>query len=150
MFTHREWEECIAYENEIFERELHKFSEELGIENTGVISLSDAHGAGLKTFGRLGLMRRMNEICAQNYPEIIQKIVLFNTPWIFPKAFQIVKNLLDPITLSKFEIYSTTPYDSFVKLFQHNHLPVEYGGKSHLHLPTPVDKKDIEQEKAEQ
>lgn len=134
---------------------LREMSEELGKEITGIISMSDIGGASLKAIYHLGFLKNMNNYSADNYPEVMQRLVLFNAPWIFPKIYTAAKAVLDPITLAKFEVHSKTPKSYFQEtleveklpkvgvqrtsqiLRKLNELPQELGGTSDTVLPYP-------------
>mmetsp|Transcript_12646 Transcript_12646/g.14501 ORF Transcript_12646/g.14501 Transcript_12646/m.14501 type:complete len:271 (+) Transcript_12646:163-975(+) len=134
------WKQCAAHQLERAEDELREIA---GPDNefTGYISIADVKGLGLGALTRTGIVTALSNTAADNYPELVGKVYLINTPWIFPKIFALIKPLIDKDTLSKFEIYSSTPKDRFRELFDTKLLPQEYGGDSEFVVPYPIDSK---------
>ena len=113
----------IGYENEVIEQMLREMSKELGKDIMGIISMSDIGGASLRAITHLGFLKNMNNYSADNYPEVMERLVLFNAPWIFPKLYNAAKVVLDPVTLAKFEVHSKTPKEHFQEMLEIEKLP---------------------------
>jgi len=63
------------------------------------------------------------------YPETMGKFYVVNAPWAFSAVWSIIKNWLDPVTVDKISILSSTAYQKEVlKQISSENLPVELGG----------------------
>lgn len=68
------------------------------------------------------------EIFEAHYPETLEKIVIFNAPWIFSKVWSIIKNWLDPNVAAKVVFCKTAAEaSSFV---DPKYIPKAMGGNS--------------------
>lgn len=109
----------------MLEHALVNFAEEINEDVKGVVSFIDAGGIGVDSFkpSHISVLKQMTDENAQNFPEFVGKIIVFNLPWIFPKAWKVAKMVLDPITVAKIEIYSTIPKEKLRLLFDTELLP---------------------------
>uniref|UniRef100_A0A7S3PJY2 CRAL-TRIO domain-containing protein n=1 Tax=Aplanochytrium stocchinoi TaxID=215587 RepID=A0A7S3PJY2_9STRA len=138
--TREMWGHCVGHEMEMAEEEL-RSTVEPGQEFRGYVSVADCKGIGLGALTRLSLISFISDTAGYNYPEVVGKIVLVNTPWIFPKLFAAFKPFIDKDTLSKFQIHSDIPLEFFRNEFDLDKLPVEYGGNNEMTVPYPLDSK---------
>ena len=44
------------------------------------------------------------------FPEMVQKVIIFNAPKIFNVLYGMIKHAFDPVTRSKFEFFGTSGY----------------------------------------
>ena len=119
----------VGYENQLLEEEVLSFSEDIGEEVPGVLSISDVSGAGMGAANpsRMNLLRNMSSWSANNFPELNRKIVLVNTPKVFPMLMKLAKSGLDPVTAAKIDVYSRVPKDLFCSTFDKCLLPKVWG-----------------------
>uniref|UniRef100_A0A7S4NFW5 CRAL-TRIO domain-containing protein n=1 Tax=Odontella aurita TaxID=265563 RepID=A0A7S4NFW5_9STRA len=71
----------------------------------------------------------------EHYPEMADKIVLFNVPRVASLFYRAVRAFLDPVTAEKIELHPGIPLSKFEKIMPIEAIPVEYGGKNTLHFP---------------
>lgn len=79
----------------------------------------------------LTFMKMIGQIDASQYPEILGRMFIINTPMAFPIVWRLVKVWLDPVVASKIQICGG-PNDWKPKLLDfigEDHLPENYGGK---------------------
>jgi hypothetical protein len=70
------------------------------------------------------------------YPEIADRIILFNVPKVATFFYRVVRAFLDPVTAAKISLYSTADYEEvFSKVMPLEAIPVEYGGTSKVDYP---------------
>jgi hypothetical protein len=93
--------------------------------------LRDLAGFGVAHVGSDGqtVMKWILEIAADNYPELLFKSHMINTPWIFNSIWWLVKNILDPNTIKKISITGTDYMKVLLKDIPVNAIPVDIGGK---------------------
>jgi hypothetical protein len=93
--------------------------------------------SGQKTLDQLKLYINTDNTC---YPETLSKMLLINAPYVLSAVWGIVKGWLDPRTVNKIEIISSTEASlrrlrDFIPIDQ---LPAEYGGNAPpLYVPKP-------------
>ncbi|CCH59380.1 hypothetical protein TBLA_0B05520 [Henningerozyma blattae CBS 6284] len=72
-------------------------------------------------------------IIGQNYyPERMGKFYLINAPFGFSTAFKLFKPFLDPVTVSKIFILSSSYKKELLKQIPEENLPKKFGGKSEV------------------
>lgn len=87
----------------------------------------DLSGFTLKNADYSGI-KFLCEIFEAHYPETLEKIVIFNAPWIFSKVWSIIKNWLDPNVAAKVVFCKTaTEASKFIDL---KYIPKAMGGNS--------------------
>jgi hypothetical protein len=93
--------------------------------------IRDMNGFGMSHVGGDGqtVMKWILEIAADNYPELLFKSHMINTPWIFNSIWWLVKNILDPNTIKKISITGTDYMKVLLKDIPINSIPVDIGGK---------------------
>mmetsp|Transcript_2639 Transcript_2639/g.3344 ORF Transcript_2639/g.3344 Transcript_2639/m.3344 type:complete len:131 (-) Transcript_2639:205-597(-) len=123
------------------EFDLHELSEECGEEVTGYISIADMKGLGLGMMNptRVGILKMLAGIAAENYPETVDKIIIVNAPWVFSRLYEFAKGFLDADTVSKFTISNKPLTELFPDVFDLDLLPKEYGGNNDIVVPHPLD-----------
>ena len=93
--------------------------------------IRDLSGFGVAHVGGDGqtVMKWILEIAADNYPELLFKSHMVNTPWIFNSIWWLVKNILDPTTIKKISITGTDYMKVLLKDIPITSIPVAIGGK---------------------
>lgn len=81
------------------------------------------------------VMRRIVQTVERHYPEVVERIVLFNVPSVMSASFNTVKGFLDPATASKIEMFSDVPLDRFREVMDEDVIPTEYGGRNTAEYP---------------
>lgn len=129
MLTTEQWVRCLAYEGFYTQHELRKLSERLGREISTYIVAGDASGLSImSTMTKNSFISFFSSVAGDHFPESLGATYLFNAPWFFPKAFEIVKPFLDKDTVSKFRVYKGCPREEFLSLVDASQLPKEFGG----------------------
>ena len=93
---------------------------------------------GLSYFGDsrgMTLFKDALEIDQNAYPEHLGNLFLINAPLMFRGMWAIIKNWVDPKTVSKFVVLGTDYTETLLKYIDASELPEEYGGKCKLKLP---------------
>jgi len=136
-----EWYQCVGHNLMNMEFDLHELSEECGEEVTGYISIADMKGLGLGMMNptRVGILKMLAGIAAENYPETVDKIIIVNAPWVFSRLYEFAKGFLDADTVSKFTISNKPLTELFPDVFDLDLLPKEYGGNNDIVVPHPLD-----------
>lgn len=75
-----------------------------------------------------------------HYPESLGCIIVHNAPWIFSTVWNVIKNWLDPVVLSK--IHFTKGYDDLRHIIDPEHIPTYLGGKDEVDNAYPEPSKE--------
>ena len=86
----------------------------------------------------------VSDIAAEHFPETLGPTYITRTPWIFPKVFGIVKNILDKDTVSKFRVHSDIPTQALLDLVPKEQLLKEFGGENEDVMKYPVGRSTME------
>lgn len=78
----------------------------------------------------LSYVREASNIGQNYYPERMGKFYLINAPFGFSTAFKLFKPFLDPVTVSKIFILSSSYQKELLKQIPAENLPEKFGGKS--------------------
>lgn len=135
------------------EREILKAAQENGqtlTEPYGIIkqgcSIRDMYGLSLEHIGTQGqdIIRTIIAIAQDNYPELLNKVYIVNTPWIFNAFWWALKVILPARTQAKVFIQSTGYQTDLHKEIHPNNLPDFLGGayEGDPHLPFEFDTSD--------
>ncbi|CCF55632.1 hypothetical protein KAFR_0A01940 [Kazachstania africana CBS 2517] len=89
------------------------------------ISISSAYSV-------LSYVREASYISQNYYPERMGKFYLINAPFGFSTAFRLFKPFLDPVTVSKIFILSSSYQKELLKQIPAENLPTKFGGKSEV------------------
>eukprot|EP00568_Trieres_chinensis_P004004 CAMPEP_0183290952 /NCGR_PEP_ID=MMETSP0160_2-20130417/522_1 /TAXON_ID=2839 ORGANISM="Odontella Sinensis, Strain Grunow 1884" /NCGR_SAMPLE_ID=MMETSP0160_2 /ASSEMBLY_ACC=CAM_ASM_000250 /LENGTH=397 /DNA_ID=CAMNT_0025451673 /DNA_START=35 /DNA_END=1228 /DNA_ORIENTATION=+ len=84
------------------------------------------------------LLKALAKAVEEHYPEIADRIILFNVPRVATVLYNAVRKFLDPVTAEKIELHSGVPKKMFFKLMGEEMLPVEYGGQNAVDYPKAV------------
>ena len=55
----------------------------------------------------LSVIKQIAQIDSEQYPETLGALYIINTPLVFPYVWSVVKTFLDPVTVSKIQIFSS-------------------------------------------
>ncbi|EGW31944.1 phosphatidylinositol/phosphatidylcholine transfer protein Sec14p [Spathaspora passalidarum NRRL Y-27907] len=89
------------------------------------ISVSSAYSV-------IGYVREASKIGQDYYPERMGKFYLINAPFGFATAFKLFKPFLDPVTVSKIFILSSSYQKELLKQIPPQNLPTKFGGLSQV------------------
>ncbi|CAR29231.1 hypothetical protein ZYGR_0Z01530 [Zygosaccharomyces rouxii] len=78
----------------------------------------------------LSYVKEASNIGQNYYPERMGKFYLINAPFGFSTAFKLFKPFLDPVTVSKIFILSSSYQKDLLKQIPAENLPEKFGGKS--------------------
>ena len=142
-FSEEEWIRFYIWDLERHFTEMRKASEECGRSITRFTYVADAKGITSGIMNRavwrvIPLLKALVKAVEEHYPEIADKIVLFNVPRIASVFYRAVRTFLDPVTAEKIEIHSGVPMDVLEKIMPKSIIPREYGGTNDVHHPQPV------------
>jgi hypothetical protein len=93
---------------------------------------------GLSYFGDsrgMTLFKDALEIDQNAYPEYLGNLFLINAPLMFRGMWAIIKNWIDPKTVSKFVVLGADYQETLLKYIDASELPEVYGGTCTLKLP---------------
>ena len=142
-FSEEEWIRFYIWDLERHFTEMRKAAEECGKAITRFTYVADAEGISSGIMNRavwrvIPLLKALVKAVEEHYPEIADKIVLFNVPRIASVFYRAVRTFLDPVTAEKIEIHSGVPMDVLEMIMPKSVIPREYGGTNDIHYPQPV------------
>ena len=142
-FTQEEWIRFYIWDLERHFTEMRNASEECGKAITRFTYVADATGIYAGIMNRavwrvIPLLKALVKAVEDHYPEIADKIVLFNVPRVASVFYRAVRTFLDPVTAEKIEIHSGVPMDVLEKIMPKSVIPREYGGSNDVNFPHPV------------
>eukprot|EP00472_Partenskyella_glossopodia_P006126 CAMPEP_0197517454 /NCGR_PEP_ID=MMETSP1318-20131121/2460_1 /TAXON_ID=552666 /ORGANISM="Partenskyella glossopodia, Strain RCC365" /LENGTH=372 /DNA_ID=CAMNT_0043067025 /DNA_START=402 /DNA_END=1520 /DNA_ORIENTATION=+ len=108
-------------------------SRQLGHRMYKHVVILDMKGFGMRHMGPkvLGNIRKLMNLDNAIYPEVLKRLFIVNAPWLFQKAWSLVKGMLHPITRERIKIYGTKPKKFLPKLAEFidiDQLPTWLGG----------------------
>lgn len=104
-------------------------------EGYGVIcqctSIRCLKGMGMEFLGSdsKAIIKSSIAICQENFPEILHKSHMVQTPWIFNTMWYFCKGLLDSRTLAKVNVHGYTFLDELCKEIPITSIPKHFGGQ---------------------
>ncbi|KAJ3127643.1 cytosolic factor, phosphatidylinositol/phosphatidylcholine transfer protein [Nowakowskiella sp. JEL0407] len=100
-------------------------------------TIIDMKGVTLSNFSRVFSFVQSVSTVAQNYyPEMLGRMYIINAPMLFTAVWQLVKPLLDEVTVNKISILGSAYTKSLLETIDEENLPKFLGGKS-------TDDKDV-------
>eukprot|EP00434_Breviolum_minutum_P012889 symbB.v1.2.011359.t1/scaffold741.1/size166877/3 len=78
----------------------------------------------------IALSKALGRIEADNYPEVLKRVIVCRAPWFFPAFFQMIRPFMDPGTVAKI-LVPKAGRDTRETLLRHVHanaVPEELGG----------------------
>lgn len=97
--------------------------------NTCVIR--DLGAVGFEHIGSKGqeIIKAVISVASDNYPELMRKCYMINTPWLFNTLWYFIKGLLAPRTIAKVAVMGTSYKDEIIKEIDIKSLPKMVGGE---------------------
>ena len=89
----------------------------------------------------LKIVQGIAKIDQVQYPETLGRFFIINTPYVFPIVWSGVKLFLDPIVVSKIEIFGCDESvwkKRLIEFIGEDNLPLNYGGKCSILNPNKV------------
>lgn len=142
-FSEEEWIRFYIWDLERHFAEMRRASEDCGRAITRFTYVADADGIVSGIMNRavwrvIPLLKALVKAVEEHYPEIADKIVLFNVPRIASVFYRAVRTFLDPITAEKIELHSGIPTAEFERIMPKSVVPIEYGGTNDVEFPPAV------------
>lgn len=113
-----------------------KSSDELEkMEPYGVILyncvIRDLNGVGFEHLGSQGMeiIRAITSVASDNYPELMRKCYMINSPWIFNSVWYIIRAFLAPKTAAKVSVMGSGYMAEITKEIEERNVPVCIGGQ---------------------
>nr|KAJ3419356.1 cytosolic factor, phosphatidylinositol/phosphatidylcholine transfer protein [Polyrhizophydium stewartii] len=92
-------------------------------------TILDLKGVALSTFSSVySLVREVSGIAQNYYPEMLGKMFIINAPMLFTAVWNMVKPLLDEVTVKKINILGTSYKDALLETIDDENLPDYMGG----------------------
>ena len=93
--------------------------------------IRDLNGVGFEHFGSQGMeiIRAITSVASDNYPELMRKCYMINSPWIFNSVWFIIKAFLAPKTAAKVSVMGGGYMAEISKEIDEKNIPVCIGGK---------------------
>eukprot|EP00455_Lapot_gusevi_P014478 TRINITY_DN1722_c0_g1_i13.p1 TRINITY_DN1722_c0_g1~~TRINITY_DN1722_c0_g1_i13.p1 ORF type:complete len:280 (-),score=76.31 TRINITY_DN1722_c0_g1_i13:140-979(-) len=87
--------------------------------------LMDLHGLGMKHLKSscINMLKAIIKVSQDNYPEMLNKLIVVNVPWFFNVAWKIVKPWLNERTLAKIIILGTNYQEELHRYIDPANLP---------------------------
>jgi len=100
--------------------------ERLDKEESGkrITIIFDSEGAGLANFD-LELVKFLIHVLISFYPNFVNKILVFEMPWILNTAWKVIKSLLPPPAVARIKFVNKSNIQTLISVPQ---LPVSWGG----------------------
>lgn len=92
-------------------------------------SIMDLKGVGIsKASSVYGYLQAVSAISQNYYPERLGKMYVINAPWGFSGVWSFVKRFLDPVTVAKIHILSSSYQKELLAQVPAENLPKQFGG----------------------
>ena len=125
-----------------------------GVEETApygnmctTLVIRDLGAVGFRHLGSTGqeIIRTVVAISSDNYPELMRKCYMINTPWVFTSIWYLIKGWIAPKTVAKVSLLGGSFMSEMLEDIAEENIPVMVGGKCTKNLPTvyfqyPFDK----------
>lgn len=101
----------------------------------GLCVIRDLEGIGFEHAGSQGqsILRSVISLASDNYPEMLSKCYVINSPWIFNTLWWFIQGLLAPKTVAKVSVSGTDFKDVLLKGMPAENIP------NLIHGPYPVE-----------
>jgi len=101
--------------------------ERLDKEETGkrITIIFDSEAAGLSNFD-LEQVKFLIHVLISYYPNFVEKILVFEMPWILNTAWKVIKSLLPPPAVARIKFVNKT---NIKELISSDQLPINWGGE---------------------
>lgn len=77
----------------------------------------------------LNVLKSRTRLEEENYPEVVKRVLLINTPSMFASVWGIVKLFMDAGTVNKLQILSSDYLPTLLKFIDEDNIPAYLGGK---------------------
>lgn len=92
-------------------------------------TIMDLKGVGVTSISQVyGFLKKVTAISQNYYPERLGKLYIINAPWGFSGAFSMVKGFLDPVTVEKIHVLSSSYKKDLLAQIPEENLPKAFGG----------------------
>ena len=94
------------------------------------VNIRDIAGLGMEHCGPKGqeISKKSTVLARDNYPEMLRKVIIVNSPWVFNGLWWILKALLPQRTIDKVSINGSNFVDELTKYVDLSSLPESLGG----------------------
>mmetsp|Transcript_84141 Transcript_84141/g.242944 ORF Transcript_84141/g.242944 Transcript_84141/m.242944 type:complete len:443 (+) Transcript_84141:93-1421(+) len=138
-----EWIRLYAWDMDNVIAELRRSSLRAGRPITKCVYVGDMRGISIWQAKDLltnkgPFLGKLARAVESHSPEMVGTIIVFNLPRVAQRIFKAVSLLLDPVVMSKIEVYSGVPYERFKELMDPEMIPLEYGGLNDIHYPATL------------
>ncbi|KAJ1547521.1 cytosolic factor, phosphatidylinositol/phosphatidylcholine transfer protein [Nowakowskiella sp. JEL0078] len=94
-------------------------------------TIIDLKGVSLSNFSRcFSFVQKVSAVAQNYYPEMLGRMFIVNAPMLFTAVWQLVKPLLDEVTVNKISILGSSYTKNLLEVIDENNLPTMFGGKS--------------------
>jgi hypothetical protein len=94
------------------------------------VNIRDLSGLGMEHCGPKGqeISKMMTVMARDNYPEMLRKMIIVNSPWVFNGLWWVLKALLPQRTIDKVSINGSSYADALAEEVELSSLPESLGG----------------------
>lgn len=92
--------------------------------------IRDLGAVGFRHLGSDGqeIIKTVVSLSSDNYPELLRKCIMINTPWVFTSIWYLIKGWLAPRTVAKVSLVGTSYNDEVLGEMAENMVPSMIGG----------------------
>lgn len=123
----------VSWYHECQESIMSAASSALGKDVHRMTIVIDMEGIALRhmAWESLAVLKRRTRLEEDNYPEVVRRVLLINTPSSFPTVWGIIKLFMDQGTVERFQILGSDYLPTLLKYIDESNLPAFLGGKLH-------------------
>lgn len=138
MLTLDQYATCVGFTMEKVLFLAREQSKKFGREISNYYNVSDVTGISLTGMvGRRKILKHLNDVGAEYFPEVLGTTWLCNSPWYFSQIFNIVKPFIDKETLSKLRVESGVPLEQLEPIIPLKLIPKMFGGENPVEIDMP-------------
>jgi hypothetical protein len=102
------------------------------INMCGTMVIRDLGAVGFRHLGTTGqnIIRTVVTVSSDNYPELLRKCYMVNTPWVFTSIWYIIKGWVAAKTVAKVSLLGGSFMEELLEEVDEENIPVLIGGKS--------------------
>ncbi|KAJ1563768.1 cytosolic factor, phosphatidylinositol/phosphatidylcholine transfer protein [Nowakowskiella sp. JEL0078] len=106
-------------------------SENAGYRIEQSCTIIDLKGISLSSVSRcFSFVQKVSAVAQNYYPEMLGRMFIINAPMLFTAVWQLVKPLLDEVTVNKISILGGSYTKNLLEVIDDVNLPTMFGGKS--------------------
>lgn len=96
----------------------------------GTLVIRDLNGIGFRHLGSTGqeIIKMMVSVSSDNYPELLRKCLIVNSPWIFSSVWYLIKGWVAAKTAAKVSLVGSDYMDLLKEEIDEENIPVMLGG----------------------